>query len=55
MTGSASDRAGAPPVITIDHVLTRNAAASSIRTVKIKGTDHRALLATVRVPVEPAA
>ncbi len=44
-----------PPVITIDHVLTRNAAASSIRTVKIKGTDHRALLATVRVPVEPAA
>lgn len=44
-----------PPVITIDHVLTRNAAVSSIKTVKIKGTDHRALMATVRVPLEPAA
>lgn len=43
-----------PPVITIDHVLTRNAAASSIKTVKIKGTDHRALLATVRIPLDPA-
>lgn len=42
-------------MITIDHVLTRNAAVSSIKTVKIKGTDHRALMATVRVPLEPAA
>lgn len=39
-----------PPVITIDHILTRNAAAASIRTVRIKGSDHRSLLATVRVP-----
>jgi endonuclease/exonuclease/phosphatase (EEP) superfamily protein YafD len=38
-----------PPLITIDHILTRNAAAASIRTVSIKGSDHRALLATVRV------
>lgn len=42
-----------PPVITIDHVLTRNAAAASIRTVKIKGSDHRALLATIQVPLAP--
>jgi len=42
-----------PPLITIDHVLTRNAAASSIKTVTIRGSDHRALLATVRVPVNP--
>lgn len=42
-----------PPVITIDHILTRNAEASSIRTVKIKGSDHRALLATIRVPLHP--
>lgn len=42
-----------PPLITIDHVLTRNAAATSIRTVKIKGTDHRALVATIRVPLDP--
>lgn len=41
-----------PPVITIDHILTRNAAVSAIRTVTIKGSDHRALLATVRVPVD---
>lgn len=42
-----------PPVLVIDHVLTRNAAASSIRTVSIPGSDHRALLATIKVPVEP--
>ncbi len=41
-----------PPVITIDHVLTRNAVASMIRTVKIKGSDHRSLLATIRVPID---
>lgn len=38
------------PLITIDHVLTRNAPASSIRTVDVAGSDHRALLATVEVP-----
>lgn len=42
-----------PPVITIDHILTRNAAASSVRTVTIKGSDHRALLATIKVPLNP--
>ncbi|MGV0646399.1 endonuclease/exonuclease/phosphatase family protein [Mycolicibacterium sp. XJ2546] len=42
-----------PPVLVIDHVLTRNAAASSIRTVTIPGSDHRALLATIEVPLDP--
>ncbi|GJF12464.1 hypothetical protein NGTWS0302_01890 [Mycolicibacterium cyprinidarum] len=42
-----------PPIIVIDHVLTRNAAATSIRTVDIPGSDHRALLATVTVPLDP--
>lgn len=42
-----------PPLITIDHVLTRNSVAQSIRTVDIPGTDHRALLATVAVPRNP--
>lgn len=42
-----------PPVITIDHVLTRQAAASAIRTVYIRGSDHRAVLATVQVPLDP--
>jgi endonuclease/exonuclease/phosphatase (EEP) superfamily protein YafD len=44
-----------PPLITIDHVLTRQAAATSIRTVYIPGSDHRALLATVEVPLDPTA
>jgi endonuclease/exonuclease/phosphatase (EEP) superfamily protein YafD len=44
-----------PPIITIDHVLARNAAASSIRSVTIPGSDHRALLATIQVPLDPAA
>ena len=44
-----------PPLITIDHVLTRHAAAVSIRTVYVGGSDHRALLATVEVPLDPTA
>ena len=44
-----------PPLLTIDHVLTRQAAASSIRTVDVPGSDHRALLATIQVPVDPTA
>ena len=44
-----------PPAITIDHVLTRNAVPSSIRTVDIPGSDHRSLLVTVAVPREPVA
>lgn len=42
-----------PPLITIDHVLTRNSSAQSIHTVDIPGSDHRALLATVAVPLDP--
>ena len=44
-----------PPVITIDHVLTRNAVASSVMTIEMPGSDHLALLATVRVPLAPVA
>ena len=44
-----------PPVITIDHILTRNAETSAIRTIEMPGSDHRSLLATVRVPVGPVA
>lgn len=44
-----------PPLLTIDHVITRNAAAESIKTVFIPGSDHRALLATVNVPLDPTA
>jgi endonuclease/exonuclease/phosphatase (EEP) superfamily protein YafD len=44
---------GFPPLITIDHMLTRHAAASSIRTIGVRGSDHRSLLATVDVPLNP--
>ena len=44
-----------PPLITIDHVLTRQAACSSIRTLYVRGSDHRSLLATVDVPLDPTA
>ncbi|MEZ0359002.1 endonuclease/exonuclease/phosphatase family protein [Mycobacterium sp. SA01] len=44
-----------PPLITIDHVLTRNAAASSVQTIEVPGSDHRALLGTILVPVDPTA
>lgn len=42
-----------PPLLTIDHILTRNAAASSVETVYVPGSDHRALLGTIRIPVAP--
>ena len=42
-----------PPVITIDHVLVQKATAASARTAGIEGSDHRAVLVTVRVPLEP--
>lgn len=41
-----------PPVLGIDHVLTRNATAVSTATAKLPGTDHRALLVTVMVPTD---
>jgi len=39
-----------PTLVTIDHVLTRHATVSSIRTIDLPGSDHRALLATVELP-----
>lgn len=42
-----------PPLITIDHVLVRGAVVSGIRTVRVAGSDHRGLLADVRIPANP--
>ncbi|WP_319434983.1 endonuclease/exonuclease/phosphatase family protein [Mycobacterium sp. RTGN5] len=62
---NAADQAGAgfvptfpadswlPPALDIDHVVTRGATATSMRAVTIAGSDHRALLATVRIPTTP--
>jgi endonuclease/exonuclease/phosphatase (EEP) superfamily protein YafD len=38
-----------PPVIAIDHVLVRDAAVSHLRSVALPGSDHRGLVATVRL------
>ena len=35
----------APPVFAVDHILTRGYVATSVRTLQIPGSDHRALLA----------
>jgi endonuclease/exonuclease/phosphatase (EEP) superfamily protein YafD len=61
----AADQAGAgmtrtypadrwfPPLIAIDHVLTRGGAvATGVQTVSISGSDHRALLARIAVPTD---
>ena len=42
-------------MITIDHVLTRNAVASSIKTIDIPGSDDRLLLATIKLELGPVA
>ncbi len=43
-----------PPVVAIDHVLTRGATAASLRTETITGSDHLALLTTVHIPTQGA-
>jgi endonuclease/exonuclease/phosphatase (EEP) superfamily protein YafD len=39
-----------PPFVAIDHILTRNCTATSLRTLKIPGSDHRGLVATISIP-----
>jgi endonuclease/exonuclease/phosphatase family metal-dependent hydrolase len=39
-----------PPLVAVDHILTRNSSSSSPWTATIPGTDHRALIATVAIP-----
>ncbi|WP_163887946.1 endonuclease/exonuclease/phosphatase family protein [Mycolicibacterium hippocampi] len=41
-----------PPLLGIDHILVKNAAAVSATTVVVAGSDHRGLRATLRVPVD---
>jgi endonuclease/exonuclease/phosphatase (EEP) superfamily protein YafD len=44
-----------PPVLGIDHILTKNASPAAASTVEMPGSDHRGLLATLRVPVDMTA
>ncbi|MCV7281824.1 endonuclease/exonuclease/phosphatase family protein [Mycolicibacterium flavescens] len=39
-----------PPVFAVDHILTRDATATSVRTVAVPGSDHRALIAEIVLP-----
>jgi endonuclease/exonuclease/phosphatase (EEP) superfamily protein YafD len=39
-----------PPFIAIDHILTRSCTATWLHTLKIPGSDHRGLAATVMIP-----
>jgi len=39
-----------PPFLAIDHILTRNCTATSLRAMKIPRSDHRGLVATVMIP-----
>jgi endonuclease/exonuclease/phosphatase (EEP) superfamily protein YafD len=39
-----------PPLVAIDHILTRDCAARSLHTLAIPGSDHRGLVVTVTVP-----
>lgn len=48
-------RSGRPPLITIDHIVTRHAVARSVRTVYVPGSDHRAVLASIEIPLDPTA
>lgn len=40
-----------PPLVAIDHILTRSCTATSLQTVKLRGSDHRGITATVTVPL----
>lgn len=42
-----------PAALIIDHVLTRNCTATSVRTVRLPISDHRALVADIKVPRQP--
>ena len=44
-----------PPLIAIDHILVRNCTVTSLRTMKIPGSDHRGIVATVMIPRSPAS
>ncbi|CAN3126786.1 endonuclease/exonuclease/phosphatase family protein [Mycobacterium sp. smrl_JER01] len=44
-----------PPLIGIDHILTKNCSAAIAQTVVVPGADHRGLLATLQVPVDMTA
>ncbi|OBK81407.1 endonuclease/exonuclease/phosphatase family protein [Mycobacterium sp. 1164985.4] len=55
LTRTYPGRPWVPSVVGIDHVLLHNCAATSAYTVAVRGSDHRGLVATVEIPVDPMA
>ncbi|MGE2722813.1 endonuclease/exonuclease/phosphatase family protein [Mycolicibacterium celeriflavum] len=55
LTRSYPGKPWRPSVVGIDHVLLRNCAATEAYTVAVPRSDHRALVATVEIPVDPTA
>jgi endonuclease/exonuclease/phosphatase (EEP) superfamily protein YafD len=55
LTRSYPGRGQRPPLIGIDHILTKNCSAATVSTVVVPGADHRGLLATLSVPVDMTA
>jgi endonuclease/exonuclease/phosphatase (EEP) superfamily protein YafD len=43
-----------PAIFTVDHILTRDCMATSVYPVKLPGSDHRALVAEVTIPLQSA-
>jgi endonuclease/exonuclease/phosphatase (EEP) superfamily protein YafD len=39
-----------PPIFALDHILTRHCVATRLRTQRIEGSDHRALIADIAIP-----
>jgi endonuclease/exonuclease/phosphatase (EEP) superfamily protein YafD len=39
-----------PPVFAVDHILTHTCTATAVRTLCLAGSDHRALVAEIRMP-----
>jgi endonuclease/exonuclease/phosphatase (EEP) superfamily protein YafD len=43
-----------PPLIAIDHILTRRCTATSTDVVPLPGSDHRGLVSSIAVPLTPS-
>ena len=50
LAGTYPAEGSAPALIRIDHILIRNAEATDVRTVRVPGTDHLGVEATVHLP-----
>ena len=55
MTRTYPNRRWRPAVLGIDHVLVHDCAATSALTIALPGSDHRGLIATLDVPLDPSA